>query len=302
MFRFKLFPAVFCILIFFSGCSQESMHSEEFLLMDTFVRIEIRSALPEGAKKRVVQRVIARMKKLDRKFNYFSDNSELAMVNRMGKGNRLLLSGEMFKVLKAAQVLHRRTRGAFDVAMGTGRWRLDSRKKAFHFKDAGVKLNLGGIAKGFIVDEGIRVLRELGIDNACINAGGDIFCMGGGTRRKGWKIGIRDPRRPEKIVEILVIRDKGVATSGGYERFSGSAGRRVSHIIDPKTGEPIKDIFKSVTVVARDAMTADGFATAFYTMDPQMAVFFAERLRDIDCIVVDEKGLVYASSGIPKQS
>jgi len=267
--------------------------------MDTFVTITISDPLSAEARREIMDRVMTRMKALERKFNYYSAESELTLINNLRKGDKLILSPEMFAVLERAREVQGMTRGYFDITMGKNNWTLDKIKKTVSFNKQGINLDLGGIAKGFIVDEGIAILKKLGVKRALINAGGDMYCLGNGPRGDGWKVGVRDPEDPKEVIEVLRVFDKGVATSGGYERFEREDGRIVSHIVNPKTKKPVHDIFKSVTVLANDCMTADALATALYAMDPREAVLQAEQIDEVDCIIIDRKGLIFFSSGIP---
>jgi thiamine biosynthesis lipoprotein len=289
----RIFLAGILIFPFIFGCVPEPSHIEEALLMDTFVRIEIVGRIGSDTKKRLADRVIARMKELEKKFDYFSNTGELAMINRLRKDEKFRLSPEMFELLKKARKMHIATRGAFDITKGRDNWRLDRKNMITWFRKDGVTLDLGGIAKGFIVDEGIKLLEGLGVTNALITAGGDMYCLGDGPRGRGWKVGIRNPRKKE-IVDIIRVSDRGVATSGGYER--------ALHIIDPATEKPVEDALKSVTVVAPDCATADALATALFIMEPKRALRLIERINDADCIIIDDSGFMYVSSGLAEQA
>lgn len=283
------FASAIAILLLLSGCSSPAPYAKDITLMDTFLRVEIKDALTTIQKSQAADKAISRMKELEERFNYFADNSELTRINRLKEGEELLVSPEMFKVLRTSKILNRETLGAFDVTMGLNNWILDEKNKKIRFKKDDVKINLGGIAKGFIVDEGIKVLKEEGVKNALINAGGDMYCMGEGSGG-GWKIGIRNPKNPSKVITALRVKDKGVATSGGYER--------PSHIIDPRTRRPVKPITKSVTLVAGDCMTSDGLATALYVLGPQEGLSLINGIDGVECVIVDEKGDFYTSAGL----
>lgn len=276
------------LFVFLSGCSGIIPYKKDILLMDTFLRVEIRDNLTISQKREALDNAIKRMKELEGRFNYYKKESELAKINRLEKDEEFLLSDEMFKVLRVSQDLHTRTKEAFDVTLGTGAWRLDEAKKAISFAKEGVKINLGGIAKGFIVDEGIRILKECGVRNALITAGGDMYCMGEAGRGE-WRIGIRSPEDSRKVIATFGVRDKGVATSGTYERGF--------HIIDPRTGYPVEKKLRSATVVANDCITADALATALFVLGPQEGLAVIESIPDAECVIVDE-GEIYCSSGL----
>jgi len=218
--------------------------------MDTFVRVEVRGGVNKEQAVEAIDKAIGRMKKL------------AALP-------RTLSSPEMQKVLKESEWLRKLTKGAFDVK----------------FEGSG-EINLGGIAKGFIVDEGVVVLKKEGIKAALINAGGDMYCMG------RYRIGIRDPRDQRKVMAVLLVRDKGVATSGIYERGP--------HIVDPRTGIPVMKPGKSATVVAESCMRADGLATALYVFEPQEGLSIIEGIAGAECFIIDETGATYISNGFPQ--
>lgn len=288
MLRIKKILAITLISIFLSGCHREISEKKEFILMDTFVVIQIEDSLKRDFKDNVIRKVMERMKELEQEFSYYSENGELARINNLKKGKKMVLSDEMLSVLKFAKDLCVKTDRAFDVTLGRGSWMLDINKKTISLKKDSVKLDLGGIAKGYIVDEGIRVLRDLGVNNAIINAGGDLYCMGGGPYGYGWKIGVKDPVNQHNIIASFIVRNKGVATSGNYER--------PNHIIDPRKKIPVSVSGRSVTVIADDCMTADGLATALYVMGPEDGISFIEGIDGVECLIVED-GKCNTSSG-----
>ncbi|MBL7155522.1 MAG: FAD:protein FMN transferase [Candidatus Omnitrophica bacterium] len=311
MIKGKIFPAILLCTALLSGCSRGTSVTENIVLMDTFGQIEVKNVASRAKGISAIKKTLSRMERLSKRFDYFSRSSELSRINKLKPGEIFSVSEEMFEVLRASRNFYNQTGGVFDVAFpsenkinqaekpaGRDSWILDKRTKTVSLKYEGVKLNLGGIAKGFIVDEGIKILKKLRITNALVNAGGDMYCMGG-ARGKGWKIGIRNPADPEKIIATFEMRDKGVATSGGYERFEEFNGkRRISHIIDPRTGRPVEKILESVTVVANDCMTADALATALYILDPRSGVSLIEGVDGAECVIIDEEGQFHISSGL----
>lgn len=314
------------ILIAISGYSKNQPYKKDILLMDTIVHFEIRDFLPAPFEKDIIEQAIDRMKDLEKRFNYYAKDSELSKINNLKSGKALVLSDEMFEVLSMSREGSTRTEGAFDVTIaplyelwfsaggkgifpdeekiamakelaGGGNWVLDEGKKTITLKRDGVKITLGAVAKGFIVDEGIKVLKEAGVKNALINAGGDMYCLGEGSK-DGWRVGVRDPMDREKVTARFNARNKGVATSGGYERFIDFGGKRFSHIIDPRTGRARENVLQSVTVLAETCAKADIFATAVYVIGPEKGLSLIENTKGVDCIIVDESGRIYLSSGI----
>lgn len=135
-------------------------------------------------------------------------------------------------------------------------------------KNDTISLDLGGIAKGYAVDEAARIFRKHGFLNFYIDAGGDIYVGGLNCRGEKWRIGIKDPRDRTRIIETVSVSDQAVTTSGNYEQFLIINGERYSHIIDPSTGYPQKDVV-SATVIAPTAEQADVYSTALTVLGGQ---------------------------------
>jgi thiamine biosynthesis lipoprotein len=155
-----------------------------------------------------------------------------------------------------------------------------------------VGIDLGGIAKGFAIDRGAARLRELGIRDALINVGDDIFALGGAPEGTPWQVGVRHPRQPGELLEVFSLRNQGIATSGDYENFFERDGRRYSHLVDPETGEPART-HRSVTVSAPTAMLADAMATAAFVAPPAGAKGMLERFAGGPWLAVAARGEVY---------
>jgi len=238
-----------------TGCTENTPLGKNIPLMDTFVRVEVRDASNRKTAVEALDEAIGRMKKLaaglDRKSGEYRETADTR------------------KILDEAARLKKLTGGAFDIKF-----------------DGADKIDLGGIAKGFIVDEGIRVLKKHGIKEAIINAGGDMYCMG------EYKIGIRDPRDRREVVTMFSARDRGVATSAVYERGA--------HIIDPRAGKPVIKPGKSVTVVAETCMRSDALATALYVLEAREGLLIIEGTDGAECFIIDETGQTHVSSGFPE--
>ena len=134
------------------------------------------------------------------------------------------------------------------------------------FADTDVRLDLGGIGKGYGVDRAVDALREWGIERALVNVGGDLYGMGESEDGDPWNVGIRSPENPAELAGTLEVADQAVATSGDYLQFFKHGNRRYHHLLDPATGAPRQSQVHSVTVTADRCMTADAAATAVFGM------------------------------------
>ena len=175
--------------------------------------------------------------------------------------------------------------------------------KTVFFKNPGTQIDLGGIGKGYAVDRAISVLKQNGINSALINFAGNIYTFGTPPGKDSWVIGLQHPRESEGILGTFEIKDKAVSTSGDYENFFTIEGKRYSHIIDPRTGNPVKGIV-SVTIVTGNATRADALSTGIFVLGLTKGIELIEQLSDVEGIIVyedaDSKLSTKTSSGMRK--
>jgi thiamine biosynthesis lipoprotein len=173
---------------------------------------------------------------------------------------------------------------------------LDAANRTVHFQRQGVRINLGGIAKGYVVERGIDILRSKGVENAIVTAGGDSRLLGD-RRGRPWMVGIRDPRKDGEVAISVPLQDEAISTSGDYERFFEEDGVRYHHIIQPGTGVPASGIH-SATVFGPDAVTTDALSTSVFVMGVDLGLRMIATLPDYESIVIDARGQVFFSDGL----
>lgn len=159
--------------------------------------------------------------------------------------------------------------------------------KTIFFKNPLTQIDLGGIGKGYAVDRVSDILKKEGISSALINFAGNIYAFGSPPRRDEWIVGVRDPKDSQNVIATFKIKDKGVATSGNYERFFVKDGKQYSHIIDPRTGRPVEGVL-SVTIMADNAITADALSTGVFVLGPDDGLKLIERLDNVEGIIISE--------------
>lgn len=162
-----------------------------------------------------------------------------------------------------------------------------------------IQIDLGGIAKGYGIDEAIRTLRLIGIEHAMINAGGDLKVIGQHNKRP-WKIGIQHPRQSEVLASIEVLSDESIFTSGDYQRFYMQGNQRRHHIIDPHTGEPVSHTV-AATVIHPDAATADAAATALLVAGKDNMASIAKAMKIHYVLLMTKQGEVFMSRAMQKR-
>jgi thiamine biosynthesis lipoprotein len=227
----------------------------------------------------------------------YRKTSELMRMCAHAGGPPVAVSKDLFIVLERAQQLARRTEGAFDVtvgpyvalwrqarrtstlpspeelrragaAVGWRKLRLDPRRRRVQLLAPGMRLDLGGIAKGYAGDEVIATLRRHGITRALVEAGGDIVVSRPPPGQKGWRVDLPTSRQPRSQPRTLTLAHAAISTSGDTEQFVEIDGRRYSHVVDPRTGLGLTHRLMA-TVVARDGITADSLSTAVTVLGPE---------------------------------
>lgn len=298
------------LLAAIAGCSRP-LHKESRFLMGTLV--EVASGDP-----RAHEIVFQEFKRIEGIVNLFDPKSELSLLNQSGD---LTVTAELFAILKAAKEFYRFTDGAFDVTIGPASllWKkavktaqmplkeevrlaldevgfgniyLNEETLQVKFLKMGVKIDLGGIAEGFALDRAVAKLKAVGVTSALINAGGDMYCLGG-LRGRPWQVAIQDPRIPKKLVEKVALMDRAVSTSGDYEQFFIFENKRYSHIIDPRTGYPADAGIVSATVVAPDALTADVLSTSLIILGRQTGAELLKKFPGVSATLIDVDGKMH---------
>jgi thiamine biosynthesis lipoprotein len=266
--------------------------------------------------------------------NRFDPTSELSGINKAAGKGWIPASSELFEIIKDSIRYSKETSGAFDITVlpimklwnfkaekpeapsrervakalslvGCDRVKLDLGGKKILLPSAGMGIDLGGIAKGLAVDNAAKLLRELGVKSAMVLGAGNMAFIGFPPKRDSWRIGIRHPGDRDREIGTLEITGGAVATSGDYERYVIIDGRRYSHIIDPRTGWPVKSDVASVTVVAPTAEEADALSTAVFVMGAKDGMAFIEARADTEAVIVtvgDSGGIkVLLSTGLTQR-
>ncbi|OQY35041.1 MAG: hypothetical protein B6241_02655 [Spirochaetaceae bacterium 4572_59] len=163
----------------------------------------------------------------------------------------------------------------------------------------GMRIDLGGIAKGYAADRVREYLLTKGVTSAIINLGGNVLLCGSKPSGDPWRIGIQDPREPRgEYLGILKTDDRAIVTSGIYERYFVEDGIHYHHILDKKNGYPVQNGVISTTIIHKESMIADGLSTALFAMGVERGMAMAETLADTSVIMVDENNVVYITENL----
>ena len=302
--------------------AQAGWFKREEAIMGTAVAAEL-WADDELSGHAALDAVMAEMHRIDHTMSPHKADSELSRINRLAATEPVRLSAEMFGLLERALGFSSLTGGAFDIsyasvghlydyrsriapgsaALASARaaigWRglkLDRAARTLAFAHPGMRIDLGGFAKGHAVDNAVAILARLGIRHAFVSAGGDSRVIGD-KRGRPWTIGVRHPRDAAALVAVLPLEDTAVSTSGDYERFFEADGVRHHHIIDPATGRSPAAVH-SVTILAADGLTAEALSKCLFVLGVERGMALIESQPGVDAVVVDAQGQLHYSTGL----
>ena len=291
--------------------------------MGTIVNVTIYTDDEAGAAKGA-KAVFDEIDRLDDLMTTWRD-SEIYRINENAGKKPVKVSDESILVIDRALDVSAKSNGIFDITVGAfhGLWKFDEdmdgslpdpaevkkrlslvnwkdvivdhKKKTVFLKREGMSITLGGIAKGYAVDRGVAILKKLGFTSFIVQAGGDLY-VAGDKDGDPWIVAIRDPRGPyDSSFAIAPIKDHSFSTSGDYERGFVKDGVRYHHILDPRDGQPAR-ASRSVTVMAKDAFTADAWSKVLFILGADGAMDLVEKMPDFDAAWVDSKNQVHVSS------
>jgi thiamine biosynthesis lipoprotein len=291
-------------------------------LMGTRVSVEL-WADDEARGRELVADVMEDYRRIDRAMSTYKSDSEISLVNARAATEAVPIGEELFSMLERSVALSVASHGAFDItyesvgylydfragvrptdeeiserlaAIDYRHIVLDREKSTVQFTSPGVRINLGGIAKGYAVQHGADYLRSRGVEHALLNAGGDTRVIGD-RRGQPWIVGIRHPRQENEVITRLPIVDEAISTSGDYERFFEENGHRYHHIINPATGRPTEGVL-TVTVIGPDGTLTDGLDTAIFVLGAEEGLKLMESYPDYEAIIVDSAGKISYTPGL----
>ncbi|MCL1818021.1 MAG: FAD:protein FMN transferase [Spirochaetaceae bacterium] len=323
-----------CFLVLFSGAPREAFCApqreapwtrEEFLLGTVCSLSLFDEAPPE-----IFLRVSGRIREIEQRMSVTIPESDIARLNAAAGKEAVVVARETLEVVEAGLAFSRASGGAFNIAVGplVNLWGIgteraavppreaidealshidftkvqtDARAGTVFLRDQGMALDLGAIAKGYAADQAAEVLREAGAGPAIIDLGGNILVLG--TRPGGapWRIGVQNPAKERgQILGVIAARGgTSVVSSGAYERFfTAGDGQRYHHILDTRTGRPVRNGLSQVTVTALSSREADALSTTLFALGLRAGLEFMEKTPGAEALFVTEDKLLYATPGM----
>lgn len=314
------------LALYISGCNRRVEADSGYrLVMGTFAHLKAIAKDKDTAEK-CVETAFAELKKVDDLMSDYKGESEVSRVNSDAAIRPVKVSVPTFKVLQKSVEFSRLSEGAFDITIAplAELWRtaaesnsvpteedtadarskvgyekliLDANEMTVRFAVEGMKLDLGGIAKGYAIDRAIEAMQAGGAVGGMVDVGGDIRCFGLPPKgKKTWRIGLQNPAEQDsdeqtlagaadQVLMVLKLTNAAIATSGGYRRFVLIEGKKHSHIINRDTATSAEGL-SSVTIISQNAINADALATAVSVMGPEKGLALIEKIPNTEAILI----------------
>ena len=271
----------------------------------------------------VIEDAFDEVSRIEELMSTYIESSEISEINRAASEAPVAADDELIQLILRSLDISMLTRGAFDITYDSVGQYYDFRERqrpdaetieeelkridyrlvevdrlagTVKFLAPGVRINLGGIAKGYAVERAVSLLRSRGIQHGIVTAGGDSRLLGD-RRGQPFMVGIRDPRRDDEVALTIPLEDEAISTSGDYERYFEEDGQRYHHIIEPATGLPASGVH-SATIIGPDAVLTDALSTSVFVLGVDQGLTLISTLPDYEGIVIDADGRLFYSDGL----
>lgn len=316
------------LVLLLTSCAKEVVNDisqkRTTYALGTIITIDL---MGEGSD-RIMTKLINRISEIEGEVSSKVVSSELIKIKEQAGKSSVAISEDTYNIIQTALEYARISEGKFDPTIGpiielwgigTDNARvpklyeiekavklvnykkviLNNEKREVYLEMSGMSLELGGIAKGYVADELVEILKEESIKSAMLSLGGNIYAYGDKKGGKAWKVAIQAPyKNTNSYFGYLEVHNKTVVTSGPYQRYFEKDGYIYAHIFNALTGYPIESKVLSVTIVGENSMRADALSTILFTMSIEEGLELIENTQDVECIYVDDNKRVWLSSGL----
>lgn len=299
------------------GFSEVKLIKQTRMIMGTFAEVSIYSN-DEKTAGNAIEEALNEMERMDRIMSNYKNDSELSKVNKKAAKSPVPCNAELLDVIEQSQYYSELSGGAFDITVSpiVALWGFFSEKGhvppdkeierllpavsyknividrgnnpkkpgTVFLKNMKTQIDLGAIGKGYAVDKALEIIRKCGINNGCINLGGNIYVLGTPPGKNAWKIGVQHPRNVNEILGYLELKNEATATSGDYERFFEFNGKRYSHILNPQTGRPVSGTI-ATTIVAPTGTEVDALSTSVFVLGHEKGLELVKRIPNVDAMI-----------------
>lgn len=332
--KLNLVGVLALILIFLSACGrnaskqtllQQPYEDTEFL-MGTYVTLRIY----DEEKEAIIEKGFNRVKNLADRLSGETQESEITAINQAAGKNPVVLSEDVYDLVKYAAEYTAESKGEFDYTIGpiTDLWRigfddarkpepveidealqlvdyksveLDDEERSVFLKKEGMMLDLGAIAKGYMADEIHELFEEEGVTTAIIDLGGNVFVMGGSPSREGefWNVGVQDPfgNRGESIGSTKQT-NRSIVTSGIYERYLEVDGKLYHHLMDPDVGYPFENEIAGISIISEKSVDGDALSTLVFGLGLEAGLEYVNQREGVEAVFISKDKNIYLSDGL----
>jgi thiamine biosynthesis lipoprotein ApbE len=290
------------------------------MIMGTDAEVSIYSH-DEKTAGNAIEGALDEMERMDRIMSNYKNDSELSKVNKKAAKSPVPCNAELLDVIEQSQYYSELSGGAFDITVSpiVSLWgffrekgRVPTKKEienllpavsyknivinkstdpemptTIFFKNTQTQIELGAIGKGYAVDKALEVIKKSGVNNGCINLGGNIYVLGTPPGKNAWKVGVQHPRDGNEILGYLELKNEATATSGDYERFFEFNGKRYSHIMNPQTGRPVSGTI-ATTIVASTGTEVDALSTIVFVLGREKGMELIKKIPNADAMIAYE--------------
>lgn len=317
-------------VLFAAGCNNEKAENRSPLsrtefLMGTVVTIKVF----DGNMEEAIDQSFEHLKMLAEQISVNDETESIIdQINQEAGKKPVEVPEHIFTLIETGKEYGAVSDGAFDITIGplTNLWRigfpdakkpedseiqevlplidyeqidLDATKHTVFLKNAGMQIDLGAIAKGYMADEVVNILQANEVTSAIVDLGGNIFVLGKNTSGDDWSVGVQDPFSPRgEIIGKLHASNKSIVTSGIYERYLEVDGKTYHHLLNPKDGYPFDNEIAGVSVITNQSIDGDALSTTLFAKGLDEGLRFAEELEDTEAIFITRDRKVYITSGL----
>jgi len=273
--------------------------------------------------KKIASAFFAEMERINQLMSPYIESSELYSINKNAGIKEVSIGEELYQLIELSIEIGNQTKGAFDITFASVGFlynyrerinpnqelllnnqalidyrqiKLNPQKQSVLLTQAGMKIDLGGIAKGFAVDNAVALLQTLGVTSALVSAGGDTKALGKHGQRP-WLLAIQDPRKKGKHAIQLPMEDEAISTSGDYERYFIKDGIRHHHIIDPQTGRSASEV-QSVSIIGAKSVMTDALSTSVFVLGVKEGLALINQMPAYEALIIDKDRKLHFSNGL----
>jgi thiamine biosynthesis lipoprotein len=320
---------VLALIMIISGCTKtkelEPISRTEFL-MDTVMTVKIYDKPEE----KILEKVFLRLEEIEERMSATLENSDVAKINENAGIKPVVVNEDTYFVISEAKHFAEISSGAYDPTIGAlvDLWNIKAEEKEresiptiediekikaytnynnlelldnnqIYLKEKNMKINLGGIVKGYATDEVRRILTENGVNKAIIDLGGNVFAHGNKLDESLWKIGIQDPfEYTGNFLGVIEVQNKSIVTSGDYERYFNYNGKKYHHILDAKTGYPSDNEITGVSIISDKSIDGDALSTTLFVLGLDRGIELASSLEGVEAIFVTKSKEIYVPKAL----